>query len=63
MADMTDFTNFPSPPNSMYYVYGADSEPYLSEPNSSPNHSTVRLPRINDWMLKLALTHNVHSTT
>ena len=39
MGDLGNFTDFPSPPNSMYYVYG-DHEPYLSE-SQSPNNSAV----------------------
>jgi len=37
MGDLGNFADFPSPPNSMYYVYG-DHEPYLSE-SQSPNNS------------------------
>ncbi|KAH6845080.1 hypothetical protein B0I37DRAFT_355591 [Chaetomium sp. MPI-CAGE-AT-0009] len=39
MEGMGNFADFPSPPNSMYYVYG-DHEPYLSE-SQSPNNSSV----------------------
>ncbi len=39
MEDLGTYPDFPSPPNSMYYVY-ADSEPYLSE-SQSPNNSAV----------------------
>ncbi|KAK4156251.1 hypothetical protein C8A00DRAFT_41218 [Chaetomidium leptoderma] len=37
METIGNFVDFPSPPNSMYYVYG-DSEQYLSE-SQSPNNS------------------------
>ncbi len=39
MEDLGAYVDFPSPPNSMYYVY-ADSEPYSSE-SQSPNNSHV----------------------
>ncbi|KAK3301293.1 uncharacterized protein B0H64DRAFT_34883 [Chaetomium fimeti] len=38
MEDLGNFADFPSPPNSMYYVYG-DHEPYMSE-SQSPNNSS-----------------------
>jgi len=37
MEDLGNYVDFPSPPNSMYYVYG-DGEQYLSE-SQSPNNS------------------------
>lgn len=37
MEDLGTYVDFPSPPNSMYYVYG-ESEQYLSE-SQSPNNS------------------------
>jgi hypothetical protein len=42
MDDLGNFIDFPSPANSMYYVY-ADSEQYLSE-SQSPHNSTVSYP-------------------
>ncbi len=39
MEDMGSYVDFPSPPNSMYYVYG-DNEQYSSE-SQSPNNSAV----------------------
>ncbi|KAL2264855.1 hypothetical protein VTJ83DRAFT_7365 [Remersonia thermophila] len=51
MTEMAGFTDFPSPPGSMYYVYGAESEPYLSESNSSPNNSTYDVTSATDGNL------------
>jgi hypothetical protein len=42
MDELGNFIDFPSPGNSMYYVYG-DSEQYLSE-SQSPHNSTVSYP-------------------
>lgn len=39
MEDMGSYVDFPSPPSSMYYVYG-DNEQYSSE-SQSPNNSAV----------------------
>ncbi|KAL1837966.1 hypothetical protein VTJ49DRAFT_3174 [Mycothermus thermophilus] len=51
MTGMAGFTDFPSPPSSMYYVYGGESEPYLSESNSSPNNSTYDVTSAADGTL------------
>lgn len=42
MEELGTFVDFPSPPNSMYYVYG-ESEQYMSE-SQSPNTSVVSSP-------------------
>ncbi|KAK4244921.1 hypothetical protein C7999DRAFT_16847 [Corynascus novoguineensis] len=42
MEDLGHYVDFPTPPNSMYYVYG-DGEQYLSE-SQSPNNLSVGLP-------------------
>jgi hypothetical protein len=44
MENLGNFVDFPSPPESMYYLYG-ESEQYLSE-SQSPNNSTVSFPNL-----------------
>jgi hypothetical protein len=44
MENLNNFVDFPSPPDSMYYLYG-DNEQYLSE-SQSPNNSTVSFPTL-----------------
>ncbi|KAK4033431.1 hypothetical protein C8A01DRAFT_40126 [Parachaetomium inaequale] len=46
MEDLGTFVDFPSPPNSMYYVYG-DAEQYLSE-SQSPNNSAYDITSAGD---------------
>ncbi len=45
MEDLGTYVDFPSPPGSMYYVYG-ESEQYLSE-SQSPNNSAVSFSPLN----------------
>ncbi|KAH6631027.1 hypothetical protein B0J18DRAFT_408176 [Chaetomium sp. MPI-SDFR-AT-0129] len=47
MEVLGDFVDFPSPPPSMYYVYG-EQEPYLSESSQSPNNSSYDRGSVGD---------------
>ncbi|KAG7288619.1 hypothetical protein NEMBOFW57_004973 [Staphylotrichum longicolle] len=49
MEDLGTYVDFPSPPNSMYYVYG-ESEQYLSE-SQSPNNSSYDATSAGDGSL------------